>query len=143
MNLNDGVIKISENIKNMAELLRSGNTMLNMACPVCNNPIFRKREGDTFCPTCNRSVLIISNETLQNNIRKGNGIQNNTKQEINSQNRQNEVFNLLEEILIEKIEMISKKLRNEDQLYLIEKYTNILAKYFDILRYFPFHREKN
>ncbi|MFX0104972.1 MAG: Sjogren's syndrome/scleroderma autoantigen 1 family protein [Candidatus Hodarchaeota archaeon] len=143
MNLNKMVIEISDNIKKMAELLRSGNTMLNIPCPICNNPIFRKRDGNTFCPTCNRNVLIISNKTLQNNIAKGNEIQNNTKQEIASQNRKNEVFNLLEDVLIEKIEMISEKLRNEVQLNLIEKYTNILVKYFDILRYFSSRRERN
>ena len=49
----------------MADLLRSGNTMLNMACPVCNNPLFRNKEGNTFCPTCNRNVVIIDNSVYQ------------------------------------------------------------------------------
>jgi len=127
----------------MADLLRSGNTMLNIACPVCNNPIFRKKDGITFCPTCNKKVLIVRNNSLQNNIIKTNEIQNNTKQGLDSQNRYTEKFNLLQEVLIEKIELITKKLKNENQIHLIEKYTNILAKCFDILSSFTFQREKN
>ena len=137
------MIEINEHIKKMANLLRSGNTMLNMACPVCNNPIFREKNGNTFCPTCNRKVLIVNNNTLQNNIIERNEIQNNKKQEINAQNRHIEVFNLLQEVLIEKIEFITQKLKNENQLHLIETYTNILAKCFDILSNCTFQREKN
>jgi uncharacterized Zn finger protein (UPF0148 family) len=59
------VIKISENIKKMADLLRSGYTMLNIACPVCNNPIFQNREKNKFCPTCNREVLVVDNKISQ------------------------------------------------------------------------------
>ncbi|WXG45735.1 MAG: Sjogren's syndrome/scleroderma autoantigen 1 family protein [Candidatus Atabeyarchaeum deiterrae] len=40
-----------EVIKKMAELLRSGATMLQETCPVCNSPMFRF-EGNTFCVKC-------------------------------------------------------------------------------------------
>ena len=40
-----------EVIKKMAELLRSGATMLQDTCPVCNSPMFRF-EGNTFCVKC-------------------------------------------------------------------------------------------
>jgi len=117
----------------MADLLRSGNTMLNLACPVCNNPIFRKKDGDTFCPTCNREVLIVSNKVVQNN----------KKQEIYQQNQYTEVFNLLYSVLIEKIEVITQKLKNENQIHLIDMYISILTKCLDILSNFPFQREKD
>ena len=45
-------------IKKMAELLKSGATMLQDTCPECNTPLFRKGK-DTFCPKCNRPVVII------------------------------------------------------------------------------------
>ena len=103
----------------MADLLRSGNTMLNMACPVCNNPLFRNNEGVNFCPTCNRKVLVINNKTNQEIRTMKNKIQNNEQQKEFHQDRQNELVNLLEDVLFEKIEMITLKLRNETHLQLI------------------------
>jgi len=42
----------------MAELLKSGATMLQQTCPECGTPLFRKGR-ETFCPKCNRPVVII------------------------------------------------------------------------------------
>jgi UPF0148 protein len=45
---------MNEQIKKMAELLKSGATMLQDTCPVCNSPLF-KFEGKTFCVKCGTS----------------------------------------------------------------------------------------
>lgn len=45
-------------VKRMAELLKSGATMLQETCPECGTPLFRKG-NETFCPKCNRPVVII------------------------------------------------------------------------------------
>lgn len=45
-------------VKHMAELLKSGATMLQETCPECGTPLFR-RGKETFCPKCNRPVVII------------------------------------------------------------------------------------
>jgi UPF0148 protein len=45
-------------VKKMAELLKSGATMLQETCPECHTPLFRKGK-ETFCPKCNRPVVII------------------------------------------------------------------------------------
>ena len=42
---------MNDQIKKMAELLRSGATMLQDACPVCNSPLF-KVDGKTLCAKC-------------------------------------------------------------------------------------------
>ena len=42
----------------MAELLKSGATMLSETCPECGTPLFRKG-SETFCPQCNKPVVII------------------------------------------------------------------------------------
>jgi uncharacterized Zn finger protein (UPF0148 family) len=42
---------MNEQIKKMAELLRSGATMLQDTCPTCNSPLFRF-EGKVFCVKC-------------------------------------------------------------------------------------------
>ena len=96
----------------MADLLRSGNTMLNKACPVCNNPIFRNKEGNTFCPTCNRNVLIVDSSSRQDDaVKKSEQYYN--EQENKRHNRQINLLYSLQETLLEKIEILNKKLKNE------------------------------
>lgn len=121
----------------MADLLRSGNKMLNMACSVCNNPIFRNNEGITFCPTCNRPVIIVDDNTNQDNGIKKNEIKNNKNQEEFHLNRHNELLNLIENVICEKIKMITAKLENETHLQVIETYTKILLNCIDILNKIP------
>ncbi len=46
-------------MKQMAELLRKGATMLNETCPECNTPLFRLRDGSLVCPMCNKPVVVV------------------------------------------------------------------------------------
>src|SRR5207245_187669 len=48
--------KLSEDVKRMADLLKSGATMLSDVCPECGNPLFRVK-GDIFCAKCNKPVV--------------------------------------------------------------------------------------
>ena len=43
-------------VKKMAELLKSGATMLSETCPECGTPLFR-RGRETFCAKCNKPVV--------------------------------------------------------------------------------------
>jgi uncharacterized Zn finger protein (UPF0148 family) len=134
------VIKINDNVKKMADLLRSGNTMLNMACPVCNNPIFRNRDGDTFCPTCNRNVLIVKDNAFKEKMHEQGG----TYQEEQGRDhlkRKIDLYTSLEEAILEKIEIIITKLRNENQLQVIENLTKILLNCLDILKKLSFRKD--
>jgi len=54
----DGEPAVSIEVKKMAELLKSGATMLSETCPECGTPLFRKGK-ETFCPKCNKPVVII------------------------------------------------------------------------------------
>jgi UPF0148 protein len=40
----------------MADLLKSGATMLSDICPECGSPLF-KVKGEVFCAKCNRPVV--------------------------------------------------------------------------------------
>ena len=130
-------IKINEDTKKMADLLRSGNTMLNMACPVCNNPIFRNKSGEMFCPICNRKVLMKNNEINQNNKIVNITPDNNKEQGDNIYFYYKETLNSLKDVLFEKIKGITQKLKSETQTNLIEIYLNILSNSLDILNKFP------
>ncbi|MFX0035021.1 MAG: Sjogren's syndrome/scleroderma autoantigen 1 family protein [Candidatus Hermodarchaeota archaeon] len=121
----------------MADLLRSGNTMLNLACPVCNNPIFRNKNGNTFCPTCNREVIIEDNSYPQDNKIKKSKLKYNEDQITKGQN---EVLSLLKDVLLEKIQFITQKLRKETQISLIKTHINILTSCFDILNKLPLEK---
>lgn len=55
------VPKSEKQIQKMAELLKSGATLLNETCPECNSLLFQ--DGDRiFCPTCNRRVVIVKDQ---------------------------------------------------------------------------------
>ena len=117
--------------KIMAGLLRSGYTMLNLGCPVCNNPLFRKKNDDIFCPICNKKVIIKKEEAVSTNSKDA-GKSTHNKQDIS----RNEIefkfnFNYLLGILEKKIDLISQKLEQETQIDLIEKYIKLLIKIYD------------
>jgi len=38
-------------VRKMSELLRAGAVMLDLACPICNAPLFKLRSGEVVCPT--------------------------------------------------------------------------------------------
>ncbi|HUS77523.1 MAG TPA: Sjogren's syndrome/scleroderma autoantigen 1 family protein [Patescibacteria group bacterium] len=46
-------------MKEMAELLRSGATMMSQSCPECGSPLFRLKSGDIWCAKCRRQVVIV------------------------------------------------------------------------------------
>lgn len=54
-------------VKKMAELLKSGATMLSETCPECGTPLFRKGK-DTFCPKCNKPVVIIQSAEQESRL---------------------------------------------------------------------------
>ena len=127
------MIGIKEASKKMADLLRKGYTMMNLSCPVCNNPIFRDKGGEKFCPVCNRKVLIVDDKNISSPI-----ISDLNDKEI--QNLENQVEDntiiLLKKIVIDKINLISNRLKNEDQFEYIEYYTNLLLKLIKLFKKF-------
>jgi len=122
----------------MADLLRSGNTMLNMACPVCNNPLFRKKSGETFCPICEKKVLIVKNKTRQDSETIQENAEGFKNQEQINISRYKETLILLKNAIFEKIKWITQELKTETQIHLIKTYSEILSKFIIILNNFPF-----
>lgn len=125
------MIIIKEDSKKMADLLRSGHTMLNLACPVCNNPLFRNKNKELFCPICNKRVLIKKKDIVQSNLVKNSTIED--KDYIKNNQKSNIKINSLKEILEEKIDWISQKFKDETHIDLIERYINILTKTYNLL----------
>jgi len=124
----------------MADLLRSGYTMLNIACPVCNNPVFRNKEGEKFCPSCNRKVVVINDQITQNFEKRENASANNRNSEFISNK---DVINSLNEVIPKKMQWIIEKLKTETQLELIKNYTDILSTLYDLLNKINFSLRNN
>ena len=55
-------------MKQMAELLRKGATMLNETCPECNTPLFRLKDGSLVCPMCNKPVVVVPADADEKSI---------------------------------------------------------------------------
>lgn len=47
---------MADDVKRMADLLKSGATMLSDICPECGSPLFRIK-GEVFCAKCNKPVV--------------------------------------------------------------------------------------
>jgi uncharacterized Zn finger protein (UPF0148 family) len=128
------VILIKEDTKKMADLLRSGNTMLNLACPICNNPIFKNKSGELFCPVCNREVIIVENKHDQNIENTNNQRINKIKDKTSPQENGNSLSITVQEVINKKIEWIINKLKNETKIEIINTYLKLLLNCYDILR---------
>ncbi len=52
----------NEVVRKMAELMRSGATMLDKSCPLCGAPLFKLRSGEIICPI-HGPVRIVKSES--------------------------------------------------------------------------------
>jgi UPF0148 protein len=95
-------------IKRMAELLKSGSTMTNLACPVCASPLFRLKNGDLWCEKCHKKVVVV-------------------KEGEETKLAQSAALNSLEVTLADKIQEIQRKMSKEQDPEKLQKLGNALA----------------
>ncbi len=119
------MVFIKEDAEKMADLLRSGHKMLNLSCPICNNPIFQNKDGVSFCAICNREI-IVANSISDKNVEEKETILNKNTKQIN-------IPSVLISVLTDKLNWISKKLEKETQLDIIEKYLKIICDLLNLL----------
>ena len=51
--------KETTRIKRMADLLRQGDTLTDLSCPVCASPLFRLKDGTLWCANDEKKVVIV------------------------------------------------------------------------------------
>jgi UPF0148 protein len=131
--------KSNENVRKMAELLRSGNTMLNRSCPVCNTPIFRNQEGDLFCPSCDREVKIVDDKSkMEEHKLSSSKSQEPTKEVETPDDLEGETRDIVDQTLTTlkaKIRSILTKIDSEDQTNQLREYLTILKDLYDLFFY--------
>ncbi len=101
-------------VKRMADLLRSGATMLQETCPVCATPLFRLGK-DTFCPKCNRPVAIVKS----------------AEEEVRLASQQ--VLDNLDQVILEKIAELNAAIKNEHGLVPLRELGEAVKTYLSAL----------
>jgi UPF0148 protein len=101
-------------VKRMADLLRSGAAMLQETCPVCATPLFRLGK-DTFCPKCNRPVMIV--KSVEEEVR------------VASQ----QVLDNLEQVTLQKIVELNTAIKNEHGLAPLRELGEAVKTYLSAL----------
>ena len=104
-----------EYIKKMADMLRKGSTLTDLACPACSAPLFRLKSGEILCVKCEKKVIIVKEgvdpEKIKNTI----------------------ILENLEKTLLTRITEIQSKLQNETNIQEIEKLSLTLSTLLESL----------
>jgi UPF0148 protein len=106
-----------ESIKRMAELLRQGATLTDLACPNCNSPLFRLKDGMLWCGKDEKKVVVVKE-----------GEQPPQTQQSTAPKATNTVYDKLEATLMKKIEDIQAKIEKTEDIDELQKLTVALSE---------------
>lgn len=102
-----------ESIKQMAELLKSGATMLEEHCPECGSLLFRVK-GEVLCPKCKKRVITV-------------------KEGEESSVVISPLLDEVEKITLTKIQEVSKQMIEERDIAKLERLSSLLLNYLEAL----------
>ena len=104
-----------EYIKRMADMLRKGSTLTDLACPACSAPLFRLKSGEVLCVKCEKKVIIekegVDPEKIKHKI----------------------ILENLEKTLIARITEMQTRLQHETNIQEIEKISLTLSTLLESL----------
>ena len=98
-----------KHIKRMADLLRQGATLTELACPACASPLFRLRSGDLWCVKCEKKVVIVKEGEDPSKITGSIVLEN------------------LEATLLTKVQEIQNKMQHEQNMEELQKLGTVLS----------------
>ncbi len=107
--------KDQKEVKSMAELLKQGATLTELSCPVCASPLFKLRSGDLWCVKDQKRVII---------VKEGQTSEEATRPVM---------LDSLETTVLNKIQEVEKKLKEETDPAQIEKLTTTLTSLLENL----------
>ena len=99
-------------IKRMAELLRKGDTLTDLSCPVCSSPLFRLKDGTLWCAKGEKKVVI---------VKEGEEL---PKPKTNTTS----AYDKLELTLMAKVQDIQAKIEKTEDLEELQKLTSALSE---------------
>jgi len=97
----------------MADLLRQGSTLTDLACPACSSPLFRLKNGDLWCGKCEKKVMV---------LKQG---------EEASQVTSSMVLESVEATLLARVQEIQKKMQNTKDMEGLQKLGAALSTLLD------------
>jgi len=93
----------------MADLLRQGSTLTELACPACASPLFRLKNGDLWCGRCEKKVIV---------VKEGEGETEATG---------SIVLQNLEVTLLAKVQTIQNRIEHEENPEELQKLNTVLS----------------
>jgi len=106
----------SNDIQHMAEMLKQGATLTELACPACASPLFRFKSGELWCAKCEKRVIVVK--------------EGETAEEVTSQTH----LAALEATVLAKIQTIEKRIREEENVDELQKLNAVLKSLLDNLK---------
>jgi UPF0148 protein len=103
-----------KHIKRMADLLRQGATLTELACPACSSPLFKLKSGDLWCAKCEKKVIIVKE-----------GEEQKTTSHM--------VLDTLEATLLAKVQEIQNKMQHEERPEELQKLGTTLSELLENL----------
>jgi UPF0148 protein len=104
-----------KHIKKMADLLRQGSTLTDLACPACASPLFKLKNGELWCAKCEKKVIVVKEGEEPSKITSP------------------IVLNTLEATLLEKIQEIQNKMQHTESVEELQKLGSTLSELLESL----------
>jgi UPF0148 protein len=104
-----------KSVKAMADLLRRGATLTNLACPACASPIFKLKSGELWCARCEKRVIVVKEG--EEPLKATSPI----------------ILSTLETTLLTKIQHVQKQIQEETDIARLQKLNTILSSLLENL----------
>lgn len=104
-----------QHIKRMADLLRQGSTLTELACPACASPLFKLKSGDLWCARCEKKVIVVKEGEEPAKITSS------------------MVLETLEATLLAKVQEIQNKIQHEENVEELQKLSTVLSELLENL----------
>ena len=114
----------------MADLLLQGSQMTDLTCPKCDTILFRLKNKDLFCLTCNKKVVVVKNST-------SNAVETPSPEKTHSKENSDEALTQLRDTILFKIQYFTQKLEtlsDPEEITALLKVINKLLGTMDIIK---------
>ncbi len=102
-------------IGSMTDLLRSGATLTDLACPACSSPLFRLKNKELWCGQCQKRVIV---------VKEGEQVE---------EPKSSPVLSNVEATLLRKIDEINQKMQTENNVEELQKLSTALSNLLENL----------
>lgn len=102
-------------IKRMADLLRQGLTLTELACPACSSPLFRLKSGELWCEKCQKKVIVVKKEEEMTRVTSSMALER------------------LEDTLLSKIQEIQDKMQQATDVEELQRLSTALSNLLESL----------